>query len=653
MNGTPEFKHPAELAKALRLRGTEGKQFARAVRRELANAYGEGFVSRAAVPSIGMVGQVLGVFTGAGKGGNTGKSASGTPIQIPPTPPFNPQQWMSAAAMAAWQKFPERAASVGLTPPPYPTASTQIEGQVPPSDPTHTQSVVSAQRVLQFLLARFNPIRGLTPRRLGEYIEQWSLGFLRWQALAWNQIRERDDQIKAVTTKREFLVSRLKWEIICDDDTPEATQHKEALEAAYRGITVTDALDQNTQGGVQMLIRQMMRSIGDKFAVHEIVWRPGFDQDGKASLTAHLRFVPLWFFENRTGALRYLPYELALDGIPLDWGGWLVTVGDGLGIATSILYIYKQLGQKSWANFIDKYGMPFIIGKTDAAYGSPEWGQMVAAVSGIQSDGSMVTNLAAQIEALKVEGLGSSDTPQHKFIDYINRQIAIVWRGGDLSTNSRGGSGASGALPQLNQEEELAEADAILMSEALNFYFDRPCLRYLFGTDQPKARFKIIPPENIDTAKEIAVDQFLMSVGVPLAIADMQARYGRPQPDAGEELATPPAQPPQIGKGVGDEGATGPLSLGNVATAAAFKRQALNRISLAQARALGPIRRRLVSIQAIENDEQRQAALVEFKKDLPNLARSVFGDSEELVKQFEAVIGTSLVSGAVEAASLR
>jgi hypothetical protein len=103
----------------------ERAAYVRAVRKELGNAYNEGFMSKNAVPSLRMVGDVLGVFTG-NKVGNTGKSAAGTPIQIPPTPPFSPEQWMTAAAMAAWQKFPERAASVGLNPPPYPTASAQI-----------------------------------------------------------------------------------------------------------------------------------------------------------------------------------------------------------------------------------------------------------------------------------------------------------------------------------------------------------------------------------------------------------------------------------------------------------------------------------------------------------------------------------------------
>jgi phage gp29-like protein len=628
--------------------------YVRAVQKELANAYGEGFMSRGATPPLKMVGDVLGIFTG-GKAGNTPmKSGAMTPIGIPPQPPFSPEQWMTAAAAAAWQKFPERAASVGLNPPPYPTASAQIEGQVAPSEPTHTKSVVSAQRVLQYLLARFNPIRGLTPQRLGNYLEQWSLGFLRWEALAWSQIRERDDDIKAVETKRILAVAKLPYEIVKDDDSPEAEQHKQALEAAYKGITCTDALDQNTQGDIQLLMRQMMEAIGAKFSVHEIVWKPDV-QNGKDTLTAHFRHVPTWFFENRTGQLRYLPYELALDGIPLDAGGWLITVGDGLNFVSSIAYIYKQLGLKAWANFVDKYGMPFIHAKTDAAYGSPEWDQMVSAVGCIRSDGSLVTNLAGQLEALKVDTTGSS-IPQEAFCDRMGRAIARVWMGGDLSTHSRGGSGGVGALPQIAQQEELTEADAVLLSNALHFYFDRWVIRYLFGTAQPLARFKITVPPNIDTAKEVAVDQFLLGCGVSIAKDDLRKRYSRRDPDAGEELATPPAPAgdAQLGKGLGDGSPTGPLTLGNVQlNYAAFKRQALRELSLAQARALEPLRKRIVAAAAIENDEQRQAELVAIKKDLPIIFSRVSDESGELISKFEAIIGTSLVSGAVEAAAYR
>jgi phage gp29-like protein len=642
---------PQEIsAFVAKLKGREKQTYAREVRAHLmANAYNEGFMSKNAVPSVRMVGDVLGIFT-AKKGGNTGKSAAGTPVQIPPTPPFSPEQWMSAAAMAAWNKFPERAASVGLNPAPYPTASTQIEGQVPPSDPTHTQSVVSAQRVMQYLLARFNPIRGLNAERLGQYIEQWMLGFLRWQSLAWSQIKERDSDLKTVIPKRIFAVSRLEWEIIADDESTEAKQHKTALEYFYKNLTVTEALDQNTQGDVNLLIRQQMDAVGGKYAVHEIVWRPDVDENGAATLTAHFRYIPTWFFENRTGQLRYLPYELALDGIPLDAGGWMITVGDGLMIASSIAYIYKQLGLRSWANFVDKYGMPFIQGKTNAAYGSTEWQQMLDALAGIRSDGSVLTNLQGELIPLKVDTHGQP--PQQEFLDRMSRDISKIWMGGDLSTHSRSGSGV-GALPQLNNEDEMAEADAIMCDNALGFYVDRWVVRYLFGSAKPKAHFRIIPREGIDTEKEIAVIEFLLSVGCPVSISWLRDKFGVPEPEPTETLATPPAQPSpgeaDIGKGLGASGSA--LTLGNIQQSAAFRRAALRRLTRAQARALKPIADKVNELRAIENDEQRHAAAQDFiKKGLPAMLGRVSDESGELVQQLEDLIGTSLVSGAVEGA---
>lgn len=670
-------KKPSKQVRALNsfkdgLSKSEQKRYAIAIRQNLkmlgnaANGngnYGQNnfttgseWATKNAAPSLSMVGDTFGIFTGKKTlGGNTGYSGAFTPIQIPPSPPFSPQQWMSAAAMAAWQKFPERAASVGLMPSPYPTATSQISGQVPPSEPTHDESVVSAQRVLQYLLQKFNPIRGLTPERLGQYLEQWDLGFIRYLALAWNQIKERDDQIKGVMSKRSFAVSRLHWEIITDDDSPESQAHKNALEEAYAGLTCTSAIEQNQQGGVNLLIRQAMNCIGDKYTVHEIVWKPDVNAEGGDTLTAHFRMIPLHFFENRTGTLRYLPYELALDGIPLDQFGWCIFVGDGLNFATSIAYIYKQLGIKTWANFNDKYGMPFIHAKTTAAYGSPEWNQMVAAVEGIRSDGSLVTNVEATVEALKLTVNG--ELPQKEFCDRMDRAIARLWRGGDLSTMSRGGSGASGALPQLEVADEIAEADSVLLSESLNFYFDRAVIRYRFGANRPKARFKIIPPKDIDTAKEIAVDQFLLSVGVPMSVSDLQERYGRPNPDPDDTLAVPPMQAAQIGKGVGDESANGPLSLGNgmyspsPRLAEEFRKEATKRLTLQQAKMLGPLADRMKRAALIRNDEQRQAELANIRKDLPTLFKSVNENSVPLIQALEDIIGTALVSGAVESAA--
>ena len=624
------------------------------VLRFLANAYSGswGYVVRSARSK--QSGQALGTL----KDPNYAEAAAGG---TPPTPPFNPSQWMMEAINTTLG-MGQKTTNIDVRPAPYPTAADRFEPgkKYPPEEPPHEQSVVSASRVIQYLLARFDPIYGLTPRRLQEYLQQWQLGFLRWQGILWSYMRERDDQLKSVEAKRIFAVSRLKWEIVPVDDSPEASKHKIALESFYNNLTCTHVLEQNQQGGVSLLIRQMMSAIGYKFAVHEIVWNPDFDSEGKPVLSANFRFVPIWFFENRTGVLRYLPYELALDGIPLDAGGWLVTVGDGLLIASSIAYMYKQLGLKSWVNYVDKFGIPMIIGKTTAAYNSLEWTQFQNALAYFRSDGAALFNKDAIVESFKVEG-GASEIPQEKLTDRMDRAIARLWRGGDLSTMSRGSNGA-GALPQMQQEDELAEADAILCSEACNFYVDRYVTRYLFGATKPKAYFRIVPPLNVDTAKEIAVDQFLLSVGAKLALADAMARYGRRTPDEGDELLTPAAVPAQIGKGLGDGSPGGPLALGNVAeelfsniraNSDMYRAAAMRELTKAQAQALVPLRDRFVAAAAIEDDGKRREACEEIKKELPTIFKSVSARSGELVTALNDILGTALLSGATQAAVAR
>ena len=618
-----------------------------------------GFLKGKALPATPPVGDALGVLRAPQ---SSASAAAGTP----PYAPFTPGQWAALAAGGGVASMQSMAAAIGrvtygggqrttnidLAPPPYDTADTlEYPGKV--AGPEHDESVVSAARIIQYLLARFNPIRGLTPRRLEQDIEQWQLGFLRWLSLDWSFIRERDDQIIAVEAKRIFAVSRLEWEVMQMDDTPEADAHKEALEEFYDNLTCTSAINQNEQGGVALMVRQMMESVGFKFAVHEIIWKPDVNPDtGSASLTAELRYVPLWFFENRTGVLRYLPYELALDGIPLDQFGWMVTTGQGLQIVSCISWMYKQLALRAWVAFCEKFAIPFIHGETTAAFNSIEWGQFVGALQNFASDGVIATNMGAKLNM--VAPPASANNPQEQLVDRMDRAMARDWRGADLSTMSRAGSG-TGALPQIQNEDELAEADAIKCSEAANFYIDRGIVFYRFGKVKPKAYFRIIPPLNIDTAKMIAVYQFLNSVGVDVAKKDVYAAFGIRQPDAKDELITPPPTPADIGTGVADKGVTGALSLGNVADrramGAVFMAAARRELTAAQAKALVPVGERLKALADIQDPEKLSAAKEKFKKDLPELLKVVDGHSNELRQALTDIIGTSILSGATQAAS--
>lgn len=201
--------------------------------------------------------------------------------------------------------------------------------------------LITPERVLFSLRARFNPLLSLTPQLLTSYLDSFRLGFFRNAALTWDAMERRDYKLQAVASKRKKAVARRGWEILTLNDSPAAQQQKLALEYFYNHLTATTALEENETGGLALLARQMMDAVGKRYAVHEIVWQPGAGApasgpaatDGgtfQPSLTATFRFCPLWWFEGTRGHLRFLSTEFAIYGNDMTPGDWLVTVGDGI-----------------------------------------------------------------------------------------------------------------------------------------------------------------------------------------------------------------------------------------------------------------------------------------------------------------------------------
>lgn len=365
--------------------------------------------------------------------------------------------------------------------------------------PSKRTSAVGAQRVKWAIMNRFNPIRGLTPERLVRDLDSFHMGYLAQAARTWEAMEQRDLYLGNVASKRKKSVARLPWKIETLEESREAKNQAKALEAFYKGIEVTSVLEGNERGGISLLIRQMMDAVGKKFAVHEIVWTtPG----GGTGPTAEFRFCPLWWFENRTGNLQFLPTEGAVEGVPMADGEWLVTVGEGIMECSSVAYVFKHLPLKDWLNYSEKFGFPGLLGKTSAAKDSPEWTAMEDAVGNFSNDWAAVCSQQDTIEMVEAKG-GAQNLPYPPLVEYCDRAIAARWRGADLSTISQGQAGLGASL-QGDETDLILEDDAEMISETLNRQVDRFVLDYTFGPEvETKARFCLI-----GTSEDEALSQF-------------------------------------------------------------------------------------------------------------------------------------------------
>ena len=388
-----------------------------------------------------------------------------------------------------------------------------------------TVPIASAEAVSQYRRQRWNPLRILSPQMLGRVLDAFAAGDLREFALLAETIAERDDTIKGVKGKREKAVAGLPWSILTSGKTGTADRHKKILEDFWNSVEVVNAFDRNERGGIARLVKQMMSAVSVRYAAHHIVWLP---ESGR--LRATFEFVPLWFCENRTGRLRFLADSGGLDGVEMDDSNWMVTVGEGLMIACAIGYLAKRYCLQDWLAFSEKFSMPGIVGATSAAKGSPEGLAMKSAVEAFGQDWAAVLYGVSDptrppIHLVTPNG-NPAEMPMPALIERVDRRIAGLYRGADLSTMSSGAGEGAGASLQASESAILEADDCLMISETLRVV-ERRVIEWHDGKGvEPLAFIEITPRKKVDKRQLMKAMAALSDLGCRIGKADAAARLG-------------------------------------------------------------------------------------------------------------------------------
>lgn len=425
----------------------------------------------------------------------------------------------------------------------------------------NTQTNLALTRLRRAKQNRFDPLsNSADPIQISRKLDAFEAGYLKDAVNIFNALEQREDLIRTVVSKRKKAVGREGWTILINDNVDrsqhsEAEAHVAALEHFYQNLKCENALDRSEKGGFKLLCRQMMDAIGKRFAVHEIVWNtnaslplsetssesssssslsaPRLSARFKPLLSATFRFVPLSFFENTTGQLRYLDSDTAVTGIDLEPGAWMVTVGDGLMMATATAWVLKNMTLNDWLTYSDKNGRPGLRAVTGATPDSAEWKALETTLNNILEGTAVVHSSTDDIKVIDLAAGGHIPFPE--LVDRIDRMIAALWRGADLSTISR--DRGYGASLQEKETCALEEDDAEMLTETLNEYVDKWAIRYLFGEDvKPLAHVKVLVTAKECTTADLQIDEFLYKAGAPLSLQDLMNRYGRALPKPGEPI---------------------------------------------------------------------------------------------------------------------
>ena len=398
---------------------------------------------------------------------------------------------------------------------------------------------MGAAQAAAAIVSRTDPLRYLDPDRIARAIGSFRHGYLREMAEIISQLEERDDTMRTASRKAFTAASRCPHEVLIvegEEKNPRALLHRDILTRFWANVRVRDVFARNASGGISRLKKEMAAALSHRWAVHEITWEPS-----PSGIRATFWRVPLSRFENRTGALRYLETDGSLDGRALEPYGWLVTQGDGVGIAAAVASTAKRLSLQDWLLYSERCGQPGVHAATDAEEGSPGWQKLLAALPGLARDWALLTGKGVDIKAVDLSVKGTLPYPE--LVARMDRAIAALYRGADLSTVSGGDGGDVGASLQ-GDETAILDADTCeMISESLQQQVEPFVIRWSCGDAEPLAYISVSLPEKPFTELDLKADETLLRMGVRLSRKQLLPRYGRTEAakDDPDDALTPPA----------------------------------------------------------------------------------------------------------------
>ncbi|MBR6389001.1 MAG: DUF935 family protein [Opitutales bacterium] len=400
-----------------------------------------------------------------------------------------------------------------------------------------SKSHISTIRIAQEKSSRTNPLRNLTEQKLAYMLENFALGWLADAARLFEALERRDDIISAVASKRRKAVSRLNWNIVAQgDDEEKSRRHIEVLTNFYNNIRVSSISTPNKTGSVAMLFEQMLYANDYQYSVHEIIFNPT-----PSSLSAELRFVPLWNFEATSGALRFKKTITSSSGEEMRPREWLVCATDyPLMEPVSIAYALKRIALGDWSLFARRFGSATPVLSTNAKPQSDDWRKAEDAVANLANNLGIVIGKDDVFELIQANAQG---LPFPQLVDRMDRAISTIFRGSDLSTLSAANN--AGASLQGEESDILEDADCRMIEEALQHQLSQTVLDYYFGEGTvPAAYLSIQRTDRRDKKAFLELAEIMTRIGCPPSKAEIYEGAGFEMPGEGEETAAM-AQPRQ------------------------------------------------------------------------------------------------------------
>lgn len=368
--------------------------------------------------------------------------------------------------------------------------------------------------------AQFNPLRGLTIAQLVTMLEAAERGnYARLQWL-YRFVEKRNPTLRAVLQRRQAALTRLDWDIRLRGTGPAAVNSRTlgarqaaALREAYECIG-------NLREAVTFLALADFRGYAHL--------ERHFDARGR---TVALQPVPQWFWA-RLGPDAPWQYNAeARPGLPmpgdpvLDPNRFIYRENDSpVDEIAVIAHVRQSLSQKDWDGFVETYGLPPLFLELPPDIPAEREAEYQAQAEAIIGDARGTVPHGTQIHTVDSGARGQNPFAEH--LRYQDELIVLAATGGKLTALTDPGTGTLAGGAHQQAFDDIAEAEAAVISEIFQQQFDGPLLEKLFPGQPKLAYFELAVTRSLDPADAINQALTLARAGYEIDPAELSEKTG-------------------------------------------------------------------------------------------------------------------------------
>lgn len=365
----------------------------------------------------------------------------------------------------------------------------------------------------------------------------------------WDAILD-DPTCKAAFQQRQLAVVSKPWEVEPGDDSALAQQAADHIRDQLKNVPW------------DRICEKMLFSLWYGYGVAEALFDYG--EDGKVKLSNVLVPDRKWFAFTNAGELRLRSAEQEQEALPPN-KFWTIRSGAshdfahyGVGLAHWCYWPvwFKKNAIKFWAIYLEKFGMPTVLGKFPTGSDTTVQDNLLNAAAEVGRSAAVIVPIDTELELM--DGGRTSDSTYSQFCNQMDDALMrVILSQTGTSKSEAQGLGGSQSDVMKDVRDEVVASDSDLLHESFNGSIVTWLTRWNFGPNCPLPRvYRNLEPEE-DLTAQAATDKAISELGWERTEDSFAETYGEgyqkkkiPPPLTGVDPVTGKTVRPEPGSNV-------------------------------------------------------------------------------------------------------